>query len=673
MRTFHALAVTAVAACSVPEKQALDAAPPIDAPDAPVDDSAPDTMLVETPPEFANQGTATFRFTSDDPTATFVCSVDGETPQPCTSPVTRSLGDGPHAFSVRAVDPTGNADDTPAEHLWTIDTVAPDTTITMGPPPNDNSVQVKFTFASSETNATFECAIDTSSYSPCTSGASIGPFGDGQHVFSVRARDRAGNVDASPSIRAWTIDTSTPDTQLVSGPSGAVATRTATFTFVSPDAGAGATFECNLDGTGFTACTSPRTYTNLTERAHTFAVRVRDAVGNSDPTPATAAWTVDLTPPETVINTGPTGVVAMASAAFTFSSNELGVAFACSLDGAPFAPCTSPFTTAALAQGAHAFAVRATDPAGHADASPATRSWTIDPVAPDVSITAAPGATSGPRVTFAFAVSDGAPQCSLDAAPFAPCTSPIAFNLPAGAHQFRVRAVDAAGNIGMETRAWTVVCSAPDTLGAAGLLHLDDTDQTLANAVAGGAAATLGDTALVEPGDPASAAGRFGAGLAFTAAESDHVAWPLALAAQPVVTLELWARPDAPAGGRHVATSADGRVDLVVTAASPSTVRFSITVIERMMPMKATTVTSAPVAAAAWHHVLVSAADPTLRLWVDGVRSDAPLSVDDPLALDAIRLGGNGPSAYSGGIDEVWIAQTAIATDEAALARYCPL
>src|SRR6185436_20956259 len=100
---------------------------------------------------------------------------------------------------------------------------------------------------------------------------------------------------------------------------------------------------------------------------HTFAVRVRDAVGNLDPTPATRSWTVDLTPPTTTIVSGPTGTVPMASASLTFTSSEVGSTFACSLDGAPFAACTSPAGLTGLGQGAHTFAVRATDAAGHVD------------------------------------------------------------------------------------------------------------------------------------------------------------------------------------------------------------------------------------------------------------------------------------------------------------------
>ena len=377
---------------------------------------------------------------------------------------------------------------------------------------------------------------------------------------------------------------------------------------------------------------------------------------------------------------GPTGPVPMASANFTFTSNEASATFACSVDGGAFAACMSPLALTALAQGAHSFSVRATDAAGHADASPATRSWTVDTVAPDVAITAGPAATStsGPRVTFAFTVSDGAITCSFDTGAFAACASPVAVNLPAGAHQFAVRAVDGVGNLTTVTRAWTVACAAPDPAGAAGLLHLDETGptvQTLANAVTGGALATLGDTTAVEPGDPAPlAGGRFGGALAFTATEGDHVVWPLALPAMPNLTIELWARPNASAGARDIAVSGDGRVALRATAVSPTAVQFSIAIAEGGMAGQTRVATSAAVAAGAWHHVLVSLQQPTLRLWVDGARTEAGMvALGASLALDALRLGGSAAAAYDGALDEVWIAQTAITDDEGVLTRYCPL
>ena len=677
MRAARLIPLCLLTACSVPDKRAADSDGGVDdgMPTDSIDDSeAPETTLEEMPDQFSREGLARFVFSSDEADATFECSIDGDAPIPCTSPYTRSLGNGNHAFLVRAVDIAGNGDDTPAEHLWTIDTVAPDTQLVERPPAADNSVMVEFGFRSAETNVSFDCALDSGSYAPCVSGATFGPVGDGPHSFAVRARDRAGNIDASPAIYAWTVDTSTPDTQLLSGPTGATGSQSASFTFISPDAGGGATFQCSIDNAAWVACTSPRNYTSMTAGSHTFEVRVRDAVGNFDPTPATRTWTVDLTAPNTTIVTGPTGIEASASASFTFSSNEVGSTFECSLDGANFAACSSPANLISLAQGAHSFSVRAVDSAGHEDATPATREWTVDTVAPGVTITAGPPANGvvGPYVTVAFTVSDGAIACSLDNAAFATCTSPLEMNLPAGPHDIRIRATDAAGNIEIVTRAFTVACTAPAPAGAAGLLHLDDQGQSLANAVPAGVAATLGEDGTVEPADPAQIVARFEGALDFTPAENDHVAWPAALGALGALTLEVWARPDSAGGTRELVTSGDNRVSLRVVAVSPTTVRFNLTVLEADTTIR--TVSSAVVAAGAWHHVLASVQEPSLRLWVDGVGTElAGVTLGGAPLFDTIRLGGDAATAYSGSLDEVWLAPTAITTDDAARARYCPL
>jgi len=665
-----AAAAAAGAGCSVEKKVALtdggvDAPPP----DGPADDQAPGTTLTAAPDKFSRLGVATFRFTSDDPDAQFECSIDGDARAACQSPYARALGDGSHTFSVRAIDRAGNGDPTPAEHVWSIDTAPPDTMITLSPPAADNSASVRFEFRSNETNTAFECALDGGAYQACTSGALFGPLGDGAHAFAVRAKDRAGNVDSAPAIFAWLVDTSTPDTVLLSGPSGPSASTAAAFSFVSPDAGAGATFQCALDGAAFSPCTSPRELGGLAAGAHVFAVRVRDAVGNLDPTPATRAWTVDLTPPSTTILAGPSGVEPVASASFTFSASEPDATFACSLDGAPPGVCTSPFLAEGLAQGAHTFTVRATDAAGHADPAPPTRAWSVDTVPPDVMITGGPaaGGTSGPRAAFTFAADGGALTCSLDGAAFAACASPAAWSLPAGPHELRVRGTDEAGNSATEARAWTVQCAAPDAAGAAALLHLDEPGQSLANAVPGGAPAVLGDDPTDEPADPAAAAGRFGGGLAFSAGESDRVSWPLGLPAAPGLAIELWMRPEAASGTRDLLVSGDGRVALRATGQGAS-VRISATVIDAA-GAQSFTVTSGPAAASAWHHVLVSLEEPVLRLWVDGARAEVgSVALGTPSELGAVRIGGN----YDGVLDELWIAQAPISGDEAALGRYCP-
>src|SRR4051794_3568798 len=86
-----------------------------------------------------------------------------------------------------------------------------------------------------------------------------------------------------------------PDTVIDSAPSGTTTATTASITFHST--GTNATFACRLDGAPATACTSPASYSGLAVGSHTFSVASTTSAG-TDPTPATASWTVgSSTPP----------------------------------------------------------------------------------------------------------------------------------------------------------------------------------------------------------------------------------------------------------------------------------------------------------------------------------------------------------------------------------------
>ncbi|MDP9403480.1 MAG: hyalin [Actinomycetota bacterium] len=158
----------------------------------------------------------------------------------------------------------------------------------------------------------------------------------------------------------------------------------------------------------------------------------------------------DMSPPETTITSGPSGLTATDTATFEFSASEAGSSFACRVDADAFAPCASPHTTATLAEGAHSFEVRATDAAGNADPTPAARSFAVDTAPPETTITAGPsGLTSNDTATFEFTASEAGSSfaCRLDAEAFSPCTSPhTTARLSPGGHSFEVRATDAAGN-----------------------------------------------------------------------------------------------------------------------------------------------------------------------------------------------------------------------------------
>ena len=183
--------------------------------------------------------------------------------------------------------------------------------------------------------------------------------------------------------------------------------------------------------------------------------------------PTPAAPSPDLLPPETQIDSGPSGTVASGAANFTFSSSETSSTFACRLDAGAWASCTSPKAYSSLGNGSHTFDVRATDAGGNTDGSPATRTWTVavpppDTTAPDTTISGGPSgmATSG-SASFTFTASETGSTfaCRIDAGAWASCTSPKAYSgLGNGSHTFDVRATDAAGNTdgSPATRTWTV-------------------------------------------------------------------------------------------------------------------------------------------------------------------------------------------------------------------------
>ncbi len=300
-----------------------------------VDQTDPETTIDQGPSGLTKDNTPTFEFSSNEAGSTFECSVDTEAFASCSSPYTSAqLTDGPHTFRVRAIDGAGNVDESPAESSFTVDATAPETTIDQDPGPLTNDSTPTFEFSSSEANSTFECRVDTADFTPCSSPTSPS-LSDGQHTFEVRATDEAGNTDASPASRTFTVDTASPETTIDAGPAQDERTSDSTPTFEFSSDEANSTFECKVDSAAYAPCDSPFTTDELSDGGHTFLVRATDEADNTDSSPASRDFVVDTQGPDTIIDSGPTGLTRDNTPTFEFHSTEPDSTFECRVDSGP--------------------------------------------------------------------------------------------------------------------------------------------------------------------------------------------------------------------------------------------------------------------------------------------------------------------------------------------------
>jgi hypothetical protein len=403
-----------------------------------IDNVGPPTTIVVKPADPSNDASPTFTFTASE--GTFRCKLDGGEFEACASPETYpSVADGAHTFTVHAVDALGNPGPD-ALYSWTIDTVAPTTTITQQPTNPSNDASPSFAFTVSEP-ANAQCKLDGAAFTSCSSPVTY-DAADGLHTFSVRATDATGNP-GQPTAYTWRIDTVLPTVTLTQKPGSPSSTNSPTFVFSANEA---STFTCSLDHASPTSCSSPTTYTGLADGPHSFAVTPTDPAGNTGPA-ITHDWTIETRAPTAAVTSGPTAHSNSSSATFTFTADEPS-SFDCKLDDRGFEACGSPVSYHGLGDGPHAFSVRARDPSGNLS-TPAAYGWSIDATAPETALASGPQPGTATSASFAFSASEPAVfECRLDGAPFALCGSPKGYDgLGVGEHRFEVRAIDSAGNV----------------------------------------------------------------------------------------------------------------------------------------------------------------------------------------------------------------------------------
>jgi VCBS repeat-containing protein len=400
---------------------------------------------------YVNSGTTFVGYTTSDSNGVWSFTASVDTP-------------GSTTFNAYVVDAAGNRG--PVDNAYTyklIDTIPPDTYINANPSEVTTSNMAVFSFGSPEADVSYDYKLDGADWVlDDLSSQVFFKLSQGSHTLLARARDAAGNIDATPASFTWIVDTTAPNTLISTSPAAASNTKNSTFTFsVDDGVGSGVDFyELKLDNGSWTSSAATKTYTGLSETSHTLQVRATDKAGYTDPTPASYTWVIDTTAPTTSLTSTPS--TKSTNASFTFSGADTGgtgvAGYEYLLDNGTWTATTG--TTQALtglSDGSHTFQVRTVDKAGNADASPASVTWTVDATvaAPTVALLSDTGTSSTDKITRTATLNVTGLESGATVAYSANGATNWGPSAPApvqGDNTVYVRQTDTAGNVSTATK-----------------------------------------------------------------------------------------------------------------------------------------------------------------------------------------------------------------------------
>ncbi len=382
------------------------------------------------------------------------------------------LADGHYVVEVAGTDELGHIDPTPATRSFDVTSSGPPVSITTHPPDAQATGEASFRFSSSVGGAAFACRLSATAGPPgewgacdAATGQSYSGLEDGTWSFEVRAQDPVTGAWSQPPAE-WSVrvDRRGPAFVVAQGPSSTTSSRDAAFRFLPDEATVGPT-RCRVDRHGWSECSSGRyVATRLGNGPHVLRIAAVDALGNAAETDVD--WTVDVGPPKVRLRVRPDPFTTDTVVRFRFWTKTDPAVYLCRLDDLPTFPCDDTSDIGPLPDGHHRFTVWGLDAAMNMS-PPLLYPFTVDTIPPGLILSGTPddGTTTPGRAT-AFDVWQSEPGelfCSIDAADFLPCTSPVTYqDLADGSHTFEVYVQDRAGNQSIVvSRSWTVDPNAP--------------------------------------------------------------------------------------------------------------------------------------------------------------------------------------------------------------------
>ena len=139
----------------------------------------------------------------------------------------------------------------------------------------------------------------------------------------------------------------------------------------------------------------------------TVHMQLKDAAGHELVVDATI--TLDQSPPNTTITSGPPSFSNSSQATFTFESTESNSFYETSLDGGIYTLSANPAIFSGFGDGLHTVSVRAIDPAGNVDPTPVLYNWVVDRNPPAVTAVEVPDNgyyTTGDILDFSVKLSE---------------------------------------------------------------------------------------------------------------------------------------------------------------------------------------------------------------------------------------------------------------------------
>ncbi len=252
-----------------------------------VDRSKPTLKLVSKPSKNTRLKMALFVFQASDAGSGIKeirCKVDNDPYEACPQVMEkRDLAEGSHTIVAKSIDNADNESDE-ISYQWTVDGFLPTVKINSTPSNPTKEQGAIFSFEAGDNGSGIkkvECRLDENPFETCDNTKEYAGLSEGEHQFTVRSEDNAGNFSSEESY-TWLVDITDPDLQFSSPPSIVYIGQTASIQFSASDAGSGVShYQCSFNGSVYPCEEDSLVSLSATStQENSFEVKVFDNAGN---------------------------------------------------------------------------------------------------------------------------------------------------------------------------------------------------------------------------------------------------------------------------------------------------------------------------------------------------------------------------------------------------------